>query len=54
MSTLPVQAPRVSKFWSLPYTALLAAGDFLVKFADSVAEARRLAEEAHKRPPFIR
>ena len=54
MSTLPVAAPTASKFWSLPYAALLAAGDFLVKFADSVAEARRLAEEAQKRYPFVR
>jgi hypothetical protein len=54
MSTLSIQAPSPSKFWALPYAALKRTASFTLMFIDSIAEARRLADEAQQRYPFVR
>lgn len=53
MSTLPVQAPSLPKFWSLTVAALSRVAAVAVGLLDSIAEAHHLAEEAQKRYPFF-
>jgi hypothetical protein len=54
MSTLSIQAPSSPKLWALSYAAFKRTGTFVLKLIDSIAEARRLAEEAQQRYPFVR
>jgi hypothetical protein len=54
MSTLSIPAPSQPTFLSRLAATFSRLGEITVATIDTVAEARRLAEEAQWRYPFVR
>ena len=52
MSILETRAPAApSRLWSMPHTAIVSVVAYARMFAESFAEAQRMAREAERRFP---